>query len=359
MLLLCVHQSAASAQRVACIGDCAIDGRVTVDEIITGVSIALGQIEIDSCALLDRNRDGAVTVDEILAAVTAALAGCTPNQAPSAENPPDYLTYPEQPIRVVLSATDPDDDPLEFSADELPPGASLDRMSGVLEWQPTEADVGSHLVSYTVTDTGLPPLSTSATIRFDVMRLKACEDLECDPATGCTAMRLDIREDCCPAPPDVRDSEPLLDCPEGARLVLGRNAEGFGPLQDCDVVPLVSQAQGRTTLRLHLAPRCIRTTVSSSMRLQVYTANTVLVNVTETTVSFGPADNGFVVQRNRTFGVDDSEIEPERFEGDEAEVSLTVQDADGLFLQKKIRVRLTLQRAGDLPDINSPSEPEP
>jgi hypothetical protein len=64
-------------ERVArCVGDCNGDGSVTVDEIVTGVNIALGNAEVDDCPRFDRNCDGTVTVDEIVTAVSNALNGC-------------------------------------------------------------------------------------------------------------------------------------------------------------------------------------------------------------------------------------------------------------------------------------------
>lgn len=60
----------------ACTGDCNQDGRVTVDEIVTLVSIALGTISIDGCLAADANGDGRVTVDEIVTAVSNGLSGC-------------------------------------------------------------------------------------------------------------------------------------------------------------------------------------------------------------------------------------------------------------------------------------------
>ncbi|HYD47415.1 MAG TPA: hypothetical protein VEB21_03670 [Terriglobales bacterium] len=59
-----------------CLGDCSADGSVTVDEIITGVNIALGTAELSTCTVLDGNTDSAVTVDEILTAINFALTGC-------------------------------------------------------------------------------------------------------------------------------------------------------------------------------------------------------------------------------------------------------------------------------------------
>jgi hypothetical protein len=60
----------------ACGGDCNIDGDVTVDEIVLGVSIALGSGNAEDCQAMDGNQDLQVTVDEILTAVNSALSGC-------------------------------------------------------------------------------------------------------------------------------------------------------------------------------------------------------------------------------------------------------------------------------------------
>ncbi len=60
----------------ACVGDCSGDVAVTVDEIVTGVNIALGTASVTSCTNFDGNDDGQVTVDEIVTAVNFALTGC-------------------------------------------------------------------------------------------------------------------------------------------------------------------------------------------------------------------------------------------------------------------------------------------
>lgn len=62
--------------RVACAGDCDSDGQVTVDELLRGVSIVLGQLPPANCPAFDAGGDGAVTVDEIVLAVNNALGGC-------------------------------------------------------------------------------------------------------------------------------------------------------------------------------------------------------------------------------------------------------------------------------------------
>jgi hypothetical protein len=59
-----------------CGGDCDGDGHVFVDEIVSGVSIALGAVDLAQCRHSDTDADGRVTVDELIRGVTAALEGC-------------------------------------------------------------------------------------------------------------------------------------------------------------------------------------------------------------------------------------------------------------------------------------------
>ena len=60
-----------------CVGDCAIDGSVSVDEVITLVNIALGSTSIVECGSGDTNGNGEITIDEIIRAVNRVLEGCT------------------------------------------------------------------------------------------------------------------------------------------------------------------------------------------------------------------------------------------------------------------------------------------
>ena len=47
-----------------CPGDCSGDGVVTINDLITGVNIALGLEPISDCEAFDVNGDGEVTVDD-------------------------------------------------------------------------------------------------------------------------------------------------------------------------------------------------------------------------------------------------------------------------------------------------------
>jgi hypothetical protein len=59
-----------------CAGDCSGDGTVTVSEIITGVTIALGSATLDACPVFDGDGDGQVAINELIAAVQSVLVGC-------------------------------------------------------------------------------------------------------------------------------------------------------------------------------------------------------------------------------------------------------------------------------------------
>src|SRR5438552_905639 len=79
----------------ACAGDCNGDGVVSIDELVTGVNIALGNDQLVACPSFDANGDGSVTIDEILSAVDALLNRCpAPNAPPVLPAPSVYRTYP-------------------------------------------------------------------------------------------------------------------------------------------------------------------------------------------------------------------------------------------------------------------------
>jgi hypothetical protein len=60
----------------ACVGDCDLGGSVDIDELILGVSMALGSQPFAACPAIDADGDGAITVDEVIRAVSDSLQGC-------------------------------------------------------------------------------------------------------------------------------------------------------------------------------------------------------------------------------------------------------------------------------------------
>ncbi len=100
-----------------CAGDCNRDGEVTVQELITGVNIALGELSVDDCPTFDRNNDGSVTIDELIAAVNNALSGCpaiqptdTPTELPT-ETPAEIATETPTEVPTETPTAPPTDTP--------------------------------------------------------------------------------------------------------------------------------------------------------------------------------------------------------------------------------------------------------
>jgi hypothetical protein len=71
----------ATALADSCPGDCSGNRMVTIDELIRGVGIALGNEAVLSCTAFDRDGDGMVAINELIAAVNAALLGCPAGSA--------------------------------------------------------------------------------------------------------------------------------------------------------------------------------------------------------------------------------------------------------------------------------------
>jgi len=71
-------------------GDCDLSGDVTVDEVISGVNIALGVTSRDVCPEADVDGDLVVSVDEVITGVSAALTGVP---APVERDPEGSMFY--------------------------------------------------------------------------------------------------------------------------------------------------------------------------------------------------------------------------------------------------------------------------
>jgi hypothetical protein len=76
-LLVVVSQSS-RAVASTCTGDCNSDGSVSVDELVMGVGIAMGDVDISQCPAMDAQRDSTVGVNDLVRAINVALKGCAP-----------------------------------------------------------------------------------------------------------------------------------------------------------------------------------------------------------------------------------------------------------------------------------------
>lgn len=64
-----------------CVGDCADDGRVTIDELILSVRVELGDVSVSDCPAIDCNDPSGPAIELppvncLIVAVNDAMAGC-------------------------------------------------------------------------------------------------------------------------------------------------------------------------------------------------------------------------------------------------------------------------------------------
>jgi hypothetical protein len=163
----------ASAQGGVCAGDCNHDDRVAVDELVTGVNMALGTMPIDRCPDLDADGDGDVAVAELIAAVNNALAGCgsQTNHAPHASD----VSFGADPatayVQKQLIGSDPDHDTItyELVGDESGTGydfAYINPETGMLYITVAADFHGTIDLPYRVTDGKLFSNTAQATLEL-------------------------------------------------------------------------------------------------------------------------------------------------------------------------------------------------
>jgi hypothetical protein len=95
-------------------GDCDGNGAVSINELVVGVGIALGETSLSACPDYDADRNGIVTVDELLVAINNALDPPSPFRDPNASLVYLSLTYADPvvveftPALVMPAAGSPD-----------------------------------------------------------------------------------------------------------------------------------------------------------------------------------------------------------------------------------------------------------
>jgi len=101
---------------------------------------------------------------------TVFIAVSPVNDAPVLSVPGSQVVNAGETLNLVVTATDVDgDQALQFTAIDLPPGATFKEVggtSGLLNWTPTSAQEGVYTVSVTVKDKGSPALTATQAIRL-------------------------------------------------------------------------------------------------------------------------------------------------------------------------------------------------
>lgn len=365
VILSCVLSSWPTARALACGGDCSGDGVVGIDELIRAVGIALGTNEASACVAADLDGNGIVAVNELVAAVGNALNGCpaipTPTDTPALTPTPTrlnqppivpplgiYRTYPGFEVRRSIGATDPDGDDLVYTAEDLPNGAALAAAEGILSWTPRPDQLGPFTIPFTVTDGGHPPASAEGDLVFQVAPPDPCVDPRCDPASGCESVLVPISEPCCAAEPEVRVPEAVADCPLGRVVFLGRNQVGFGRMQNCDRLRVLTSFQVGLTIRFHVRTRCM-VPAQMGVRARLVVGDRLLVDEFQI-ANLRVGENGYAEKRFLAFLIDRS-VEPESLEGVPADLTMTLTDFEGTVASTTVRVVLTLDVLPDIPDL--------
>ena len=377
-LLLLFAVLLAAAPAWACPGDCDGDGTVRINELIAAVGIALGQAPAASCAAIDGDGNGEATIAELIAATNALLGGCplvTPTGAPPTETPTAgppsetpspsptatvnappalppfvYRGFVGQPIARPLGASDPNGDPFTCAAEPLLAGMSFadDR---VLNWTPAADQLGVFAVPVSCVDEGTPPMSAVGALDFRIAPLDACSTPVCDPATGCTATVRPVEQRCCDGSEPVRLPEAPVYCPSGRLLQIGTNLIGFGPLQNCDLLRFRQRAQSDASMRIHVRASCVnalnRVTIGARLESPI---RGVLVDQAFNVFLATPAVDGFYERRNLDYGfaVQGPFLS---LENTEANLTVTVEDSNGVRVSETRRVILTSATPDDLPDL--------
>jgi uncharacterized protein (TIGR03437 family) len=96
------------------------------------------------------------------------------NDPPSLTVPGTITTSLGNTVNFTVTASDPDaGQTLTLSAMDLPIGSMFNPATGVFNWTPTAPQVGTHVVTFRVTDNAQPPLSDMKTVAINVMGVGA------------------------------------------------------------------------------------------------------------------------------------------------------------------------------------------
>jgi hypothetical protein len=260
----------ASAAEAQCVGDCDGTGEVTINGLVVGVNIALGNAAIVDCLSFDADGDGLVTINELIVGVNNALQGC-----PSSEETPTPTDTPEE---ATPTPTDTPEEPTPTATDTPEPPtptptataitmtfSSLDFVAGQATGTCGTARKAGGVViknlACGITYVGggassAPPLDASPLkARFAVT---GCTGTTCTlgPTSGPQPSPLDCTDLGCPIGPPVPVTMPLPTC---SATTWGKAGEGSFDVS-AGTASVILHSRAHTWLsanRTHPCPRCI------------------------------------------------------------------------------------------------------
>lgn len=308
-----------------------------------------------------------------VAGVLHGLGAARPSSAssPSVQFFGIYRGYPDEAIQISILASDPDGTAVRFTSADLPSGASLDELSGLFEWMPTVDQVGSYEVTIDVTDQDQE--QTSRLMLFQVAPLDSCNVSDCDPERGCVPTLPPVPDvggsstACCVDEPVERISEPsspLVGCPLSEVLYLGRNKVGFGRIQNCDELQVFPFAQGGTNIRFHVEARCVSDEVAIEVEINRVDGgeNPTLVSQSARCLQSGDPEcthlttqpDGFQRALQLSYFTFENGFD---LDGLEVDMRVKLTDLNGVVLERRHRLTLTLSDLADLPNPDAGDDP--
>ena len=119
-------------------------------------------------ALRVKDDDGGVS-ELSLSTVTVSPP---PNRAPELVEIADQTINEGETLSFIVTAVDPDGDPVTLSAAGLPEGAEFDPVTGQFTFTPNFEQAGEYDVTFTATDNRTPPLSGEMTVHITVVNVE-------------------------------------------------------------------------------------------------------------------------------------------------------------------------------------------
>lgn len=103
LIAVLVGGAAPPAAAHRCTGDCDATDTVTIQELIQGVRIALGQLQLRVCYAFDADLDNGVSIDELQVAVGNLFSYCGHGSPPT---PTNTRTPTDTPVPVATGSGD-------------------------------------------------------------------------------------------------------------------------------------------------------------------------------------------------------------------------------------------------------------
>jgi len=128
--------------------------------------------------------DGMVTMTTAVACTATFTA--VPDRPPVLGPIGDKTISEYQPLTFTVTASDPDGDPLTYSATGLPAGATFNPMTRLFSWSPTYAQAGSYQVTFLIND---GDLTDSETITITVDDAPLCTGTDANEIRGTVGER--------------------------------------------------------------------------------------------------------------------------------------------------------------------------